>query len=82
MIDVNNKPERPASCALTLLLAACLAWGATRGTSACTTVMVGRRASEDLSVLMASSCDGDVMGLMYVMPGRTGERLPRRARRS
>jgi len=33
--------------------------------------MVGKRATEDGSVLMASSCDGDVMGLIYVMPAKT-----------
>jgi len=33
--------------------------------------MVGKRATADGSVLMASSCDGDVMGLIYVMPART-----------
>jgi len=41
--------------------------------------MVGKRATEDGSVLMASSCDGDVMGLIYVMPAQTyppGTKLP------
>lgn len=35
---------------------------------ACTTVMAGRTATVDHSVLMASSCDGDIMGVIYVMP--------------
>ncbi len=41
--------------------------------------MVGRQATADGSVLMASSCDGDVMGLIYVMPAETyppGTKLP------
>ncbi len=37
---------------------------------ACSTLLVGRQASSDGSVLMASSCDGDVMGLIDVMPAR------------
>ncbi len=39
-----------------------------RETWACTTVMVGREAAGDHSVLMGSSCDGDIMGVIYVMP--------------
>jgi len=41
--------------------------------------MAGRQATADRSVLMASSCDGDVMGLIYVMPAQeypAGTRLP------
>lgn len=34
----------------------------------CTTLMAGRLATEDNAVLMASSCDGDIMGVIYVMP--------------
>jgi len=54
-----------------LLMAHCVLWATVPPTSACTTVMVGRQATADGSVLMASSCDGDVMGLMYVMPAQT-----------
>ena len=68
MIDVKSTQ---AGHAATLLLVLCVAWGTARQAAACTTVMVGKRATEDGSVLMASSCDGDVMGLIYVMPGRT-----------
>jgi dipeptidase len=64
---------------LFLLLTWCMVWAMASGTYACTTVMVGKHATADGSVLMASSCDGDVMGLIYVMPAREyppGTELP------
>jgi dipeptidase len=53
-----------------LLLATCVAIALDKRATGCTTLMVGKQATEDGSVLMSSSCDGDVMGLIYVMPGR------------
>ena len=45
----------------------------------CSTLLVGRQATADGSVLMSHSCDGDVMGLVYVMPSQSyppGTHLP------
>ena len=56
---------------LSLLLVFIAVWSTVGPVIACTTVLVGRRATSDGSVLMASSCDGDGMGLIYVMPART-----------
>jgi dipeptidase/type 1 glutamine amidotransferase len=50
---------------LSLLIASlALAWHATP----CTTVMCGKKATPDGSVLMSHSCDGDIMGVMTLMP--------------
>jgi hypothetical protein len=50
-----------AGQAMTLLLALWVVLETARPVDACTTVMVGRQATEDRSVLMASSCDGVVV---------------------
>jgi dipeptidase len=47
--------------------------------AACSTILCGQQASADGAVLMSHSCDGDVMGLVYVMPAHrypAGTRLP------
>jgi len=39
-----------------------------KGVESCTTILVGKLATVDGSVLMATSCDGSVMGRAHVMP--------------
>ena len=36
----------------------------------CSTILVGKKATVDGSVIAASSCDGDIMGVIDVMPAR------------
>ena len=76
MIDVDRLR---ISFTNTLLLCLGIAWGSAGLAAACTTVLVGKLATVDGSVLMASSCDGDVMGVIQVMPARCyppGNKLP------
>lgn len=40
------------------------------GVHACTTILVGKTATVDGSVLMATSCDGNIMGRVYVLPAK------------
>ncbi len=62
-----------------LLAVLCILLPGTRTqVAACTTIMAGRQATADGSVLMSSSCDGDRMGYIYLVPAReyaSGERV-------
>jgi len=40
------------------------------GKYSCTTILVGKKATIDGAVLMATSCDGNIMGRVYVSPAR------------
>jgi dipeptidase len=60
---------RTGKSALVLLLLGSLAW-AVGGAYACTTILVGKSATADGSVLMATSCDGGIMGRVYVVPAK------------
>jgi dipeptidase len=52
-----------------LVLVTALVWIA-ECAHACTTILVGRAATADGSVLMATSCDGGIMGRVYVVPAK------------
>jgi len=41
-----------------------------KGADSCTTILVGKAATVDGSVLMATSCDGNIMGRVYALPAR------------
>jgi dipeptidase len=75
VININNRPGR---FIILIALIGLLAW-IPRGSFACSTILAGKKTTSDGSVLMSSSCDGDIMGLIYVMPAQKypqGTRLP------
>jgi hypothetical protein len=47
-----------------------LAFWTAKGTRACTTILIGKAATSDGSVLMATSCDGNIMGRVHVVPAK------------
>ena len=68
----NLTPDNRGLVQLTVLLLFVLTYcHQAQPACACSTLLVGRQASSDRSVLIASSCDGDVMGLIYAMPAQT-----------
>ena len=66
VININNRFRR---FIVLIGLIGSLAW-MSRQSFACSTILVGKKATSDGSVLMSSSCDGDIMGLIYVMPAQ------------
>ena len=59
----------PSKLAFALLLLGSLAI-TVEGLYACTTILAGKEATQDGSVLMATSCDGNMMGRIYVLPAK------------
>jgi dipeptidase len=62
---MSRGPSRLASVVLFVGSLALTAGGA----HACTTILAGKAATKDGSVLMATSCDGNIMGRVYVLLG-------------